>query len=125
MFFPGGFGVFALCGAMIGVVLAFDIVRFVRARLADDAGLILEVADSGMGIAPDVQRKILATFYTSKGLRGTGLGLLLTKRTVEEHGGRIGFTSTPGQGTVFRIELPAETASPAWTDAERHTREHT
>ena len=62
---------------------------------------------AGMGIPEENQKKVLASFFTSKGIRGTGLGLLLTKKAVEEHGGQVSFTSTPGEGTSFRIELPA------------------
>ncbi len=71
-------------------------------------GVVFEVTDSGMGISEENQPKVLSTFFTSKGIRGTGLGLLLTKKAVEEHGGRISFTSTHGAGTTFRIELPGQ-----------------
>jgi len=71
-----------------------------------DRGVIFEVQDNGMGIAEEDQQKILSAFFTTKGIRGTGLGLLLTKKTVEEHGGKISFFSTPGQGATFQLELP-------------------
>jgi signal transduction histidine kinase len=71
----------------------------------------LEVADNGMGIAVENQHKILRAFFTTKGMSGTGLGLLLTKKAVEEHAGRISFTSTHGQGATFCIDLPVVDAS--------------
>ncbi len=71
-----------------------------------DGRLCLEVADNGTGIAAEHQPKVLHAFFTTKGIRGTGLGLLLSKQAVADHGGTIDFESTPGQGTRFRIELP-------------------
>jgi signal transduction histidine kinase len=70
-------------------------------------GACIEVRDNGMGISPENQRKILQASFTTKGMRGTGLGLLLAKRALQDHGGRIEFESRPGQGSVFRVELPA------------------
>lgn len=90
-------------------------IRF-SARRSDDGGLLFEVEDNGMGIPAEDQPKILHKLHTTKGIRGTGLGLLLTRKAVEEHGGTVVFESTPGQGTTFRIELPpAEREGP---DAE-------
>jgi hypothetical protein len=79
----------------------------VAARAGAGGGVVFEVSDNGMGIAEENQAKVLATSFTTKGIRGTGLGLLLTKKAVAEHGGAMGFESTPGEGTSFRIELPA------------------
>ena len=79
----------------------------VSSRERAGGGVAFEVIDNGMGIPEENQKKVLASFFTSKGIRGTGLGLLLTKKAVEEHGGQVSFTSTPGEGTSFRIELPA------------------
>jgi len=79
----------------------------VAARAGEEGRIRIEVADNGMGIAEEDQRKILKTYFTTKGMRGTGLGLLLTKKAVEQHGGAIGFASTPGQGATFWIEIPA------------------
>ena len=77
-------------------------------RKGDDDGLLLiEVADSGVGIAPEDVAKIYDPFFTTKGVgRGTGLGLAVTYGIVQEHSGHISVSSTPGLGTQFRITLP-------------------
>jgi PAS domain S-box-containing protein len=67
--------------------------------------LIFEVADNGCGIDQDVKAKIFTTFFTTKGGKGTGLGLLTTRKIVQEHGGRMEMESLPGQGSSFRIRL--------------------
>ena len=69
--------------------------------------LVYEVADNGHGMDSEISRKVFSKFFTTKGSdRGTGLGLLTTKKIVHQHGGRISFTSKEGEGSVFRIELP-------------------
>ncbi len=68
--------------------------------------LVFEVADDGCGMDWETKGKIFTTFFTTKGGQGTGLGLLTTRKIVQEHGGRIDVESTPGQGTAFRIRLP-------------------
>ena len=73
----------------------------------EDGTLIYEVADNGLGMDYEISKKVFSKFFTTKGSdRGTGLGLLTTKRMVHQHGGRISFTSSEGEGSVFRIELP-------------------
>jgi two-component system, NtrC family, sensor kinase len=68
---------------------------------------MIEVADTGMGIAPENVAKIYDPFYTTKGVgRGTGLGLAVSYGIVQEHSGQISVDSTPGRGTTFRITLP-------------------
>ncbi len=71
---------------------------------ADD--LVFEVIDNGCGMDWEVKGKVFTTFFTTKGGKGTGLGLLTTRKIVHEHGGRIEVESEPGQGSVFRIRLP-------------------
>jgi two-component system NtrC family sensor kinase len=76
-------------------------------RNGDDDGLLVEVADTGVGIEPDDIVKIYDPFFTTKGVgRGTGLGLAVTYGIVQEHSGHISVSSTPGLGTTFRIALP-------------------
>ena len=71
--------------------------------------VVLGVADTGPGIAPELQGRIFEPFFTTKGPgKGTGLGLSLCQGLVEEHGGTIGVRSEPGGGAIFRIELPVQ-----------------
>jgi two-component system NtrC family sensor kinase len=65
----------------------------------------ITVSDTGPGIPFAVQRRIFEPFFTTK-TRGTGLGLAVTRRVVEEHGGTIELTSEPGKGSTFTIQLP-------------------
>jgi PAS domain S-box-containing protein len=68
--------------------------------------IIYEVADNGCGMDHEVKRKVFTTFFTTKGLEGSGIGLLMTKKIVHEHGGTIDLKSKPGKGTTFSIRLP-------------------
>jgi len=70
---------------------------------------VVEVADNGRGIAPDHLPNIFRPFYTTKG-DGTGLGLSLARRIVEDHQGRIDVSSTLGKGTTFAVILPLQRA---------------
>ena len=75
--------------------------------MAEDGSLVAEIADTGIGIAPENVAKIYDPFYTTKGVgQGTGLGLAVSYGIVQEHTGRISVDSIPGQGTTFRITLP-------------------
>jgi signal transduction histidine kinase len=66
---------------------------------------VIVVSDTGRGIQPEHLPNIFRPFYTTKG-NGTGLGLSLARRIVEEHHGRIEVTSTVGKGSQFRVSLP-------------------
>lgn len=76
------------------------------------ANAVIEVRDNGRGIAPEHLPNIFRPFYTTKG-DGTGLGLSLARRIVEDHQGRIDVTSTVGKGTTFAVLLPVQRASSA------------
>ncbi len=67
--------------------------------------VIIEVADTGVGIPLSEVGRLFEPFYTTKS-NGTGLGLAVCRRVVEAHGGRITFESAPGRGSVFRLHLP-------------------
>ena len=68
--------------------------------------LVFEVSDNGGGIDYEIKKKIFTTFFTTKGGEGTGLGLLTTRKIVQEHGGKIIVESKPGRGARFRMEFP-------------------
>jgi signal transduction histidine kinase len=75
----------------------------------ENGKVVYEVADNGRGMDYEISRKVFSKFFTTKGSdRGTGLGLLTTKRIVHQHGGQIDFTTKEGEGSVFRIALPRE-----------------
>ncbi len=79
----------------------------VTLQVHEKQGMIYyEVIDNGCGMDYEVKRKVFTTFFTTKGLGGTGLGLLMTKKIIQEHGGIIKVSSRPGKGTTFKICLP-------------------
>jgi len=65
-----------------------------------------EVEDNGSGMDEDVKKKLFSSFFSTKGAKGTGLGLLVTHKLVEENQGDIDVRSTVGEGTTFIIRLP-------------------
>ena len=80
----------------------------VRSSYDQNNGMVrVEISDNGPGIPPDIQSKIFEPFFSTKsGRKGTGLGLAVSKRIVEQHDGTLGFNSVPGHGTTFSIEVP-------------------
>jgi two-component system NtrC family sensor kinase len=89
-------------------------VRIVTTRTSK--GVEIRVEDNGVGMSQEVLRKIYDPFFTTKSnpgegqRKGTGLGLSVTYGIVQEHAGTIEVNSTLGEGTVFRLELPAADA---------------
>lgn len=81
-----------------------------RIRTRPDAnGVVVEVSNTGRGIAPENLSKIFRPFFTTKPLGvGLGLGLSICKQIIDRHGGELEVSSSPGQGTMFRIRLPRE-----------------
>ena len=65
-----------------------------------------EVIDNGIGMDADTQVKIFTPFFSAKGEKGTGLGLFIANKIIEQHGGNIEVKSTLGKGTRFRIRIP-------------------
>jgi len=72
--------------------------------------ILVEIRDTGSGIAPEDLAHIFEPFFTTKPMGGgTGLGLAIARQTIADHHGRIAFDSAPGQGTTVRVFLPFST----------------
>ena len=65
-----------------------------------------QVVDNGPGMDPDTHAKVFKRFFSTKGSKGTGLGLMMTKKTIDEHKGLIEVASEKGRGTTFIVRLP-------------------
>jgi signal transduction histidine kinase len=72
----------------------------------DGGGVLFEIADNGMGMEPGTREKMFTLFFSSKGAKGTGLGLYISNQVVRQHGGRIEVDSEFGAGTTVRVRLP-------------------
>lgn len=79
--------------------------------LENNAYICFRVEDNGSGMSQEVKNKIFTSFFSTKGAKGTGLGLLVTSKLIEEHRGTIDLVSTEGEGTVFSMRLPFENIS--------------
>jgi CheY-like chemotaxis protein len=89
-----------------------------RTRVA--AGrVVVEVCDSGVGMTEEVKRKCLEPFFTTKGNKGSGLGLGMVYGIVNRHDGTLGITSSPGRGTSIALDFPPAEAGAAATPAIR------
>ncbi|MFO0959503.1 MAG: HAMP domain-containing sensor histidine kinase [Isosphaeraceae bacterium] len=87
----------------------------------DRGEAVLDVADTGIGIAEDDLAHLFDRFYRVDAARsresgGSGLGLAIGKGLVEAHGGRVAVASTPGRGTTFTVRLPQSEARPFVVD---------
>ena len=81
------------CSVRISVGLSGETLRYM-------------VEDAGCGMDGETQAKLFHEIFTTKGSCGTGLGLMMTKKVVEDHGGRVLVRSQVGRGTMFTVELP-------------------
>lgn len=79
-----------------------------KTRLEDNCFMRFEVTDNGCGMSDEVKAKLFSSFFSTKGVKGTGLGLLVTGKLIEEHKGTIKVSSVEGKGTTFEIRLPFE-----------------
>ncbi len=72
----------------------------------DEKAIVFTMSDNGIGMDAQTQGQLFTLFFSSKGRKGTGLGLFITKNIVEQHGGEISVSSSPGRGSRFTIKLP-------------------
>ncbi|GAB7078964.1 response regulator [Megalodesulfovibrio paquesii] len=81
--------------------------KIVRLRVQGDAArLVIEVQDDGVGMDQHTRERMFTLFFSSKGSRGTGLGLFISNQIVSQHGGRIVVESEPDRGTRIVVTLP-------------------
>ncbi len=76
---------------------------------AQEKEIIYQVKDNGAGMSESVEASLFKEFITTKGMNGTGFGLMTTKKIIEEHHGTISFRTEPGKGSEFIIRIPLRT----------------
>jgi len=75
----------------------------------EHSGIIrFDIADNGCGMSEEVRAKLFQSFFSTKGVKGTGLGLLVTSKLVEEHKGTVDVSSVEGEGTTFTLRFPPQ-----------------
>ena len=75
-------------------------------RPAADGGVVYEISDTGCGMDDAIQSKIFQSFFSTKGSDGTGIGLMLTQKIIDGHGGRITVSSREQAGSTFTVAIP-------------------
>jgi signal transduction histidine kinase len=90
---------------------AWEVVLRTRLEAEGKSGpmFLLEVSDNGVGMTDEQKTKLFSRFFSTKGGRGTGLGLLVSQKIIKELGGEIFVKSQEGHGTTFSVRLPLET----------------
>jgi len=84
--------------------------RFTKSVRGVSGGVSIVVADTGTGISKEIRQTMFEPFVSTKGEKGTGLGLWIVKGIVESHAGRIQVLSSPGKGTIFKLIFPVSQA---------------
>ena len=82
------------------------LIRVVGRYDGENRASVIEVIDNGVGVPSSMMKHMFELFHSTKGNRGTGLGLAVAKKIVDEHEGSITVKSTPGEGTTFTVRLP-------------------
>ncbi len=111
--------------AIVGAGTVMLRARPARAMLGgrETDAVVLEVSDTGMGIPPEVEKRLFDPFFTTKE-SGTGLGLPIAARIVEKHNGMIQYETQPGHGTTFGVVLPREMNQLAASELRRENSTH-
>jgi signal transduction histidine kinase len=79
----------------------------IASKRIEDNQLLATVSDSGIGLPVDEAERIFDAFFTTK-RQGTGMGLSISRRIIESHGGRLWASPNAGRGAVFQFTLPSE-----------------
>lgn len=82
--------------------------------------VVVEVSDTGTGMNEETRRRCLEPFFSTKGKRGTGLGLAMVYGVMQRHEGNIEIDSELGKGTTFRLVFPVRKAAPTITDIQEN-----
>ncbi len=85
---------------------------------ADIDDILFVISDNGIGMDAETREKIFTLFFSSKGEKGTGLGLFISDRIIKQHGGTIAVSSAPGKGSKFSLKIPKTIP-----DAAKHSSE--
>ena len=83
--------------------------RIVFGVKRDKNKIVFEVKDNGIGMDRETRESLFTLFFSSKGNKGTGLGLFIANKIIEQHGGEIQVESKPNRGSSFRITIPQST----------------
>jgi signal transduction histidine kinase len=81
----------------------------IASERTEDGQLLISVSDSGIGLPADDAERIFETFFTTKP-QGSGMGLAISQRIIQSHGGRLWASPNTGQGATFQFRLPKEEA---------------
>ncbi|MDY7042197.1 MAG: ATP-binding protein, partial [Chloroflexota bacterium] len=86
----------------------------VRTRREGEGWLVVDITDTGVGIKPQVREKIFRIGFSAwpDGIKGSGLGLYVSEKNIENHGGHIEVTSEAGKGTTFTVKLLTSSEPP-------------
>jgi signal transduction histidine kinase len=87
----------------------------IASKRIEQGQLLISVSDSGVGLSVDQAERIFDAFFTTKP-QGTGMGLSISRRIVESHGGRLWASPNAGRGAIFQFTLPGEVTA-AWPQA--------
>ena len=81
----------------------------IRTEVLDGGQVLVKIADNGIGMNDEVQKRLFDPFFTTKPVgTGTGLGMSISYQVIERHGGQLRCVSAPGQGTEFYIQIPIQ-----------------
>jgi signal transduction histidine kinase/pSer/pThr/pTyr-binding forkhead associated (FHA) protein len=95
-----------LSNALDAVEPNAGLIRVICRYLPENRELLIEVIDNGIGIPPAMKDHVFELFHSTKGNRGTGLGLAVAKKIIDEHDGSISVRTNVGEGATFTILLP-------------------